>query len=70
MFFQLIIKRYEKKCTIITTNKPFSKWNEIFGDYTLANDKLDRLLHHYHIINITGKSYRIKAKLKTENLED
>lgn len=70
MFFQLITKRYEKHCTIITTNKPFSKWNEIFGDYTLANAILDRLLHHSHIINITGKSYRIKDKLKLENTEE
>ncbi|HHX70239.1 MAG TPA: ATP-binding protein, partial [Gallicola sp.] len=57
-------------CTIITTNKPFSKWNEIFGDYTLANAILDRLLHHSHIVNITGKSYRIKDKLKVEFTEE
>ena len=39
ILFQLISKRYEKNCTIITTNKPFSKWNEIFGDVTVANAK-------------------------------
>jgi len=64
MLFQLISKRYEKNCTIITTNKPFSKWNEIFGDAIVANAILDRLLHHSHIINITGRSYRIKDKVK------
>ena len=64
MLFQLISKRYEKSCTIITTNKPFSKWNEIFGDITVANAILDRLLHHSHVINITGRSYRIKDKIK------
>lgn len=64
MLFQLISKRYEKNCTIITTNKPFSKWNEIFGDTTVANAILDRLLHHSHVINITGRSYRIKDKIK------
>jgi len=64
MLFQLISKRYEKNCTIITTNKPFSKWNEIFGDVTVANAILDRLLHHSHVINITGRSYRIKDKIK------
>lgn len=64
MLFQLISKRYEKNCTIITTNKPFSKWNEIFGDVTVANAILDRLLHHSHVINITGRSYRIKNKIK------
>ena len=52
MLFQLINKRYEKHSTIITTNKPFGKWHEIFGDVTLANAILDRLLHHSHIINI------------------
>ena len=64
MLFQLISKRYEKNCTIITTNKPFSKWNEIFGDTTVANAILDKLLHHSHVINITGRSYRIKDKIK------
>jgi DNA replication protein DnaC len=64
MLFQLISKRYEKHCTIITTNSPFSKWAEIFGDSMIANAILDRLLHHSHIINITGKSYRINSKSK------
>ena len=64
MLFQLVSKRYERNCTIITTNKPFSKWNEIFGDTTVANAILDRLLHHSHVINITGRSYRIKDKIK------
>lgn len=66
LFFQLIAKRYEKKSTIITTNKPFSKWGEVFNDNTLANAILDRLIHHSHIIKITGPSYRVKDKL--ENL--
>ena len=64
MLFQLVSKRYERNCTIITTNKPFSKWNEIFGDTTVANAILDRLLHHSHVINIIGRSYRIKDKIK------
>lgn len=60
MLFQLINKRYEKNSTIITTNKPFSKWGELFGDNMIANAILDRLLHHAHVITITGKSYRTK----------
>ena len=64
MLFQLINKRYEKHSTIITTNKPFGKWHEIFNDVTLANTILDRLLHHSYIININGNSYRLKDKLK------
>lgn len=66
LFFQLIAKRYEKKSTIITTNKSFSKWGEVFNDNMLANAILDRLIHHSHIVKITGPSYRIKDKL--ENL--
>lgn len=63
LFFQLINKRYENHSTIITTNKTFGKWHEIFGDVTIANAILDRLLHHSHIININGKSYRLKDKV-------
>jgi DNA replication protein DnaC len=62
LFFQLIAKRYEKHCTIITTNTPFSKWGEIFGSPTLANAVLDRLLHHSSVISIKGPSYRLKEK--------
>lgn len=60
MFFQLIAKRYETKSTIITTNQPFSRWGEVFGDTTIASAIIDRLVHHSVIINIKGKSYRIK----------
>ena len=63
LLFQLINKRYENHSTIVTTNKTFGKWKEIFGDVTLANAILDRLLHHSHIININGKSYRLKDKV-------
>ena len=69
MLFQLINKRYEKHSTIITTNKPFGKWHEIFGDVTLANAILDRLLHHSHIININGNSYRLKDKMESNEKE-
>lgn len=64
LFFQLIAKRYERHCTIITTNSPFSKWPEIFGSPTIANAILDRLLHHSHIVSIKGPSYRIQSKLE------
>lgn len=69
MLFQLINKRYENHSTIITTNKPFGKWHEIFGDVTLANAILDRFLHHSHIININGNSYRLKDKMKQKDEE-
>jgi len=62
LFFQLIARRYDKHCSIITTNSPFSKWGEIFGSPTLANAILDRLLHHSHVISIKGPSYRLREK--------
>jgi DNA replication protein DnaC len=65
LFFQLIAKRYEKNSTIITTNQPFGKWAEVFSDATLANAILDRLLHHSHIIKITGPSFRLKDALSS-----
>ena len=70
MFFQLINKRYEKSSTIITTNKEFSKWHEIFGDITIANAILDRLLHHSTIEKIAGKSYRTKDKISINTLRN
>ena len=60
LFFKLISKRYEKASTIITTNKPFEEWGEIFGDEIVATAILDRLLHHSYPFFITGKSYRMK----------
>jgi DNA replication protein DnaC len=67
LLFQLINKRYEKSTTIITTNQPFSKWADTFGDAVLANAILDRLLHHSYVFNINGKSYRTKDVLEQEN---
>ena len=64
LFFNLIAKRYEKTSTIITTNSPFSKWPDIFQEPVLTNALLDRLLHHCHVININGPSYRIKDQLQ------
>lgn len=68
-FFQLVATRYEKKPIILTTNQPLSKWGDVFGDYTLANAIIDRLVHHSHIIKITGQSYRIKDKKLFEESE-
>lgn len=68
LFFQLVSMRYETKSTIITTNKNLSKWSDIFNDPVIANAILDRLLHHSHIVNIVGPSYRVKDVL--ESLDD
>ncbi|MEW5920360.1 MAG: ATP-binding protein [Bacillota bacterium] len=62
LFFQVITKRYEKASTVITSNKSFSEWGEVFGDSVIASAILDRLLHHSTVINIKGESYRLKGK--------
>lgn len=67
LLFQLISKRYERKSTIITSNKPLNKWHEIFGDAVLANAILDRLLHHSKVFTINGPSYRTKDYFLSEN---
>lgn len=60
LFFQLISKRYEKGSIIITSNKPFEQWGEIFNDEVVASAILDRLLHHSYPFLINGKSFRLK----------
>lgn len=67
LFFQLIDQRYEKRSTILTTNINFNSWDEVFYDPVIANAILDRILHHAHVINITGKSYRLKAYMTQED---
>jgi DNA replication protein DnaC len=62
LFFQLIARRYEKNTTILTSNKMFSQWNEVFSDLTIASAILDRVLHHCTVINIKGESYRLKER--------
>lgn len=59
-FFEIISKRYENGSVIITTNKTFEQWSDIFDDAILASAILDRVVHHSSIINIKGPSYRTK----------
>ncbi len=59
-FFEIIAKRYEKGSVIITTNRNFEEWGDVFGDNVLASAIIDRILHHCHVIRITGTSYRVK----------
>jgi len=63
-FFQIVSERYEKGSIILTSNKSYGSWGEIFGDTVLATAILDRLLHYSGTINIKGESYRIKEKKK------
>ena len=62
LFFQLISRRYEEGALILTSNRSFSQWNEIFGDPVIATAIVDRILHHSTTINIKGNSYRLKKK--------
>jgi len=60
LFFQLMAKRYEHASTVLTSNKSFAEWGEIFGDEVMAAALIDRLVHHCHIVNIRGNSYRMR----------
>jgi DNA replication protein DnaC len=64
LFFQLISRRYERGAIILTANQRFGQWAEVFGDAIVASAILDRLLHHSHVINIKGDSYRLREKQK------
>lgn len=60
LFFQLMARRYEQASTVITSNKSFAEWGEVFGDDVMAAALIDRLVHHCHIVNIRGNSYRMR----------
>ncbi len=63
LFFEFITKRYECSSTVITSNKAFIEWVELFHDPVIVSAILDRLLHHSIIVNIKGQSYRLKDKI-------
>jgi DNA replication protein DnaC len=60
--FTLISARYERGSVILTSNKGFAEWGEVLGDPVVATAILDRLLHHSHVLNIRGESYRLREK--------
>ena len=60
LFFQLINARHEQASTVLTSNKGFEEWGSVFGDEVMAAALIDRLLHHCHIVNISGNSYRMR----------
>ena len=70
LFFQLVNARYEKGAMILTSNRGFAEWGEVFGDPVVATALLDRLLHHAVVIQIEGSSYRLRqhAALVPENV--
>lgn len=64
LLFRLISERYEHGSVILTSNKYFSDWGELLSDNILATALLDRLLHHAHVVNIRGQTYRLRERLK------
>jgi DNA replication protein DnaC len=60
LFFQLVNARYEKGAMILTSNRGFAEWGDVFGDPVVATAMLDRLLHHAVVIQIEGSSYRLR----------
>ena len=60
LFFQLVSTRYEKSSIILTSNLPFSRWGQVFGEATIASAMIDRIVHHADVIALKGASYRIK----------
>ena len=62
LFFQLVCLRYEKGSMILTSNSSFTDWGDLMGNVAMATAILDRLLHHAHVLNIRGNSYRMKER--------
>jgi DNA replication protein DnaC len=60
--FTLVAARYERGSIVLTSNKGFAEWGEVLGDPVVATAILDRLLHHSHVLNIRGESYRLREK--------
>jgi IstB-like ATP binding protein len=62
LFFQLVSGRYERASLIVTSNKPFGRWGEVFGDDVVAAAMIDRLVHHAEVVSLKGESYRLKDR--------
>jgi DNA replication protein DnaC len=62
LFFQLVSARYERASLIVTSNKPFGRWGEVFGDDVVAAAMIDRLVHHAEVVAFKGDSYRLKNR--------
>jgi len=62
LFFQLVSSRYERASLIVTSNKVFGRWGEVFGDDVVAAAMIDRLVHHAEVIALKGDSYRLKNR--------
>ena len=65
--FEIIMRRYETKSTLMTSNRPLEDWGKLIGDVPAATAILDRFLHHADILSIKGKSYRLRNRAATED---
>lgn len=70
LFYRFVAARYEKTSTVITSNKAFGDWAELFHDPVIVTAILDRLLHHSVVVNIKGHSYRLREKMRVEASRD
>ena len=71
LLFEIVTRRYEERSTIVTTNKPFSEWNEVFPNASCVVTLVDRLIHRAEIVAIEGGSYRFKeAKERAARKKD
>lgn len=68
--FEIIMRRYELRSTIMTSNRPLEEWGKLIGDVPTATAILDRILHNAKIIQITGKSYRLKDRARSNKEDD
>src|SRR5262249_2248017 len=64
ILLEIIMRRYEKRSTMMTSNRPIEEWGKLLNDVPAASAILDRLLHHAEIIPINGRSYRLQSKAK------
>ncbi|WP_028193535.1 ATP-binding protein, partial [Salinispora pacifica] len=62
LFFQLVASRYEAGSILVTSNLPFGRWGEVFGDEVVAAAMIDRLVHHAEVLTLAGESYRTRAR--------
>ena len=67
MFFSVVNAGYERGSILVTTNKGVAEWGDYLSDSTPTPALLDRFLHHCHVINISGESYRLKEKARKSN---
>jgi len=67
--FEIIMRRYETRSTMMTSNRPLEDWGKLIGDVPSATAILDRFLHHAEVITITGRSYRLKDRAEKDRSE-